>query len=302
MAYWLGFLFADGCVYGVGSTARINLNLKCTDYSHVEKFKEALQSSYRLALYTTNSSNCRATHSIYNSLLTMDLIQLGCTPQKSLTLEWPKNIPEEYVHHFVRGYFDGDGCIHFRKTENCLAVLFCGTHEFMAYLQSYIKTNVLFDSIAKGYIGDGHNVTHLRYAGVSSPLAILNWMYKDSGNSTRLERKYALYKKFSEISDLKPSPRGKEMINYIASDKYQILLQCQHQYCCPQLICGPKKRNNQLRKVVQIDKRDGSIIKVWENALTVSKELEYQNSIILKACKAEIKTAYGYVWKFEDII
>eukprot|EP01084_Bolivina_argentea_P015209 28433_1 len=116
MAYWLGFLFADGNVYKTATISRIQLELKCSDYGHVAKYKAALQSTYKLGLYkATKSPNCKARHSISSKILTTKLIQLGCIPRKSLTLEWPKNIPDEYVHHFVRGYCDGDGCIHFHK-------------------------------------------------------------------------------------------------------------------------------------------------------------------------------------------
>lgn len=48
-------------------------------------------------------------HKIYN-----DLFELGLYPNKSLTVNFPK-IPQKYLGHFIRGYFDGDGCIYFEK-------------------------------------------------------------------------------------------------------------------------------------------------------------------------------------------
>eukprot|EP01084_Bolivina_argentea_P312303 540678_1 len=91
MAYWLGFLFADGNVCKKKSkTYCVQLELKCTDYGHVSKYKTALQSTYKLGLYKTNFRSCRAAHSITNKVLAASLIQLGCIPRKSLTLEWPK--------------------------------------------------------------------------------------------------------------------------------------------------------------------------------------------------------------------
>ena len=41
------------------------------------------------------------------------LIELGCTPQKSLTLKFPDESifkSKDLIRHFIRGYFDGDGC------------------------------------------------------------------------------------------------------------------------------------------------------------------------------------------------
>lgn len=41
------------------------------------------------------------------------LVRLGCTLRKSLTLRFPTSdqVPDHLLRHFVRGYFDGDGCI-----------------------------------------------------------------------------------------------------------------------------------------------------------------------------------------------
>lgn len=38
-----------------------------------------------------------------------DLINLGCVPNKSLILKFPTFdiVPEKYMSHFIRGYFDG---------------------------------------------------------------------------------------------------------------------------------------------------------------------------------------------------
>ena len=40
------------------------------------------------------------------------LKEFGITSRKSLTIRFPKNIPSEYLGSFIRGYFDGDGCIY----------------------------------------------------------------------------------------------------------------------------------------------------------------------------------------------
>ncbi len=40
-----------------------------------------------------------------------DLCKHGCVPNKSLILEFPKTVPSDLIHHFIRGYFDGDGSV-----------------------------------------------------------------------------------------------------------------------------------------------------------------------------------------------
>jgi predicted DNA-binding protein YlxM (UPF0122 family) len=45
-----------------------------------------------------------------------DLINFGLSPQKSKTIEFP-NIPQEFVRHFIRGCWDGDGSIFFHQNK-----------------------------------------------------------------------------------------------------------------------------------------------------------------------------------------
>ena len=53
---------------------------------------------------------------INNEKIYSDLINLGLSPQKSKTIEFP-NIPQEFVRHFIRGCWDGDGSIFFQQNK-----------------------------------------------------------------------------------------------------------------------------------------------------------------------------------------
>src|SRR5690606_6778822 len=57
----------------------------------------------------------RAVAYIGNTYLCNSLISLGCGPRKSqLGMQFP-NLPKHLIHHFIRGFFDGDGCITVNK-------------------------------------------------------------------------------------------------------------------------------------------------------------------------------------------
>eukprot|EP01083_Nonionella_stella_P038672 105139_1 len=167
MAYWLGFLFADGCINDKRTTSAIHLCLKCTDYSHIKKYQKALQSTYHVGLYK-NGPSCKVSHYISDTILAEDLIALGCTPRKSLTLKWPKDMPDQFASHFARGYLDGDGCIHFSKRKGSFTVSFVGSHAFMESLQIYIKTRVLFNIKARGCLHHLKSYSQLHYDGNAS--------------------------------------------------------------------------------------------------------------------------------------
>ncbi|MDL2302602.1 LAGLIDADG family homing endonuclease, partial [Lachnospiraceae bacterium OttesenSCG-928-D06] len=120
-AYWLGFLYADGHIEPLRKgnkikAYRIEIGLSAVDKSHLELFLHDIDSNAPLTYKKTiirdkTYESCRVR--INNTNMCRDLISLGCVPQKSLTLTFPSEelLPGNYVRHFIRGYFDGDGCI-----------------------------------------------------------------------------------------------------------------------------------------------------------------------------------------------
>ena len=108
-AYWLGFLAADGSIYN----ARISLSLAMQDSKHVYRFSDAIHSNHPIIENIINSRGYKNAQPlvrlvIFSPQMAADLAQYSLVPNKTFLLRWP-NIPEEYLHHFVRGYFDGDG-------------------------------------------------------------------------------------------------------------------------------------------------------------------------------------------------
>ena len=59
-----------------------------------------------------------------------DLMALGLTPRKSLTIQWP-HVPRQYLRDFVRGCWDGDGSVSFQKWRTASASFYSGSLAFM---------------------------------------------------------------------------------------------------------------------------------------------------------------------------
>jgi hypothetical protein len=123
-AYWLGFLLADGCVHssksGATSPSNVSIALQEGDFVHLHNFLKFIESDYNVKFveqeyHGKQTKSCRA--SVYSKKMAQDLINVGCIPRKSLVLEYPKNIDEEYFPSLLSGYFDGDGCLTFSKSE-----------------------------------------------------------------------------------------------------------------------------------------------------------------------------------------
>ena len=104
--YLLGAFMTDGCIHTVKS--RQSVRYATFDSSELDwmiKLRDIISPNHTIFKE-------RTTHrlAIHNNTITDWLISKGCTPRKSLTLQYPK-IPDEYLPDFLRGCWDGDGCI-----------------------------------------------------------------------------------------------------------------------------------------------------------------------------------------------
>ena len=186
-AYWLGFLYADGCVHSNNYEISVNI----TDKEHLEKFKTAIKAfNHNITeIQDKRFQNAKTLYqfSIKDKQLHQDLIKWGCIPQKSLLINKIPNIPRDYVSHFLRGYFDGDGSLHYLRGTNNYRISFVGTEDFLNDIQKELQTNVSLQSNIAG------KVYVLQIAGRRQIERILNYLYNNSKENNRLNRKYQKY-------------------------------------------------------------------------------------------------------------
>lgn len=117
-AYWLGFIFADGCISKsdsvVSSENRITLALSVKDEQHLEAFAKAINMPTEKIRHVFPKHSYSGSEMLYlycNSIkMANDLKTLGYSPHKASHVEMP-DIHEDFIRHFIRGYFDGDGCV-----------------------------------------------------------------------------------------------------------------------------------------------------------------------------------------------
>ena len=193
-AYWLGFLYADG--YVANNKNAIELALKEEDYNHIVKFKEFMGAENKIRKKIRNMNGKEYISyavSITDAKIKNDLIRLGCYPQKTKIITFPNEnqVPSQYINDFVRGYFDGDGCISHGSTSKVTTEVL-GTEEF---LKGYIEWTGLHKNKKCGF--KHSDIKRVIYSG-PYVITILNKMYKDS--SIYLERKFKLYKKVCHLT------------------------------------------------------------------------------------------------------
>lgn len=142
-------MYADGCVLPLGKDGygqqTFKLSLQKKDEQTIIDFKEDLNSTYPIRYdYSKYNKNKNQQIQVFLEQCSQktvdDLKKLGCVESKSLILDFPTNeqVPSDFIYHFIRGYFDGDGSITYNKqSEKNFSICFTGTEKFIKKLASY---------------------------------------------------------------------------------------------------------------------------------------------------------------------
>ena len=109
-AYWLGMLYADGCVIHHDNThgGKVTLEIADIDLEHLEKFKKAL--NYDGKTYH-RKNKAMSSVTIYRNKMVDDLSAKGCVPNKTYQGWIDPQVFKGFELDFVRGFLDGDGYI-----------------------------------------------------------------------------------------------------------------------------------------------------------------------------------------------
>jgi len=202
--YFTGFVAADGNLF-VGSDyskskgirkvkrngpfdQKLEISLNEKDRALLERLRDEIvpeKPIYERA--STNSVRFTITH---RDIVRHFIDELGIMPAKSLRLTMPE-VPKEYVHHFVRGYVDGDGTWGVAKGKRTLKtgetryyyglrLRVLGTKEFLTQL------SILFDGKKRKPYCRGNFYSLETNHSTAEKFA--DWIYQDA--TIFLQRKY----------------------------------------------------------------------------------------------------------------
>lgn len=167
-AYFLGLMYADGSV-GVrksvecGNDYSFRISLQEDDKYILEKFRiEIGISKLKKQKLSKNSYPSGKNYercnmfalNVYRREFVTNLINLGVIPNKTYNELKIPNIPVYLVPHFIRGYFDGDGCIGVYKTFNTyqpICYICSKTSNLLIEIQKFLGSNI--DSYIKNRDG-----------------------------------------------------------------------------------------------------------------------------------------------------
>lgn len=194
MAYVLGFFTADGNMLKNKRGAHF-VTIEITDRDILEKIRNAIGSNHKIGIRKGNFPEKDAYRlQIGSKEIFNDLLKLGITPNKSKTIDLPL-VPNKYFSDFVRGYFDGDGCVSCgiynrkdRKSKNYLlgSRFSTGSKIFAENLLKRIREVM---NITGGFVYKKKGGFDLVLS-THDTKKLFEFMYKNSKNNLFLERKY----------------------------------------------------------------------------------------------------------------
>jgi len=206
MAYVLGFFTADGNMLQ-HKNGGCYMEFYSTDRVIIEYVKTVLKSHHKIALRDRSKLNSKWKKAyrlqVGSKVMFNDLLNLGLVPNKSLVLQMPK-VPKEFLRHFIRGYFDGDGCAHlgehWAKDRNKKRWVFnirfsSGSRDFLQGLWNALKSQ----NIKGGYLYDKNGRGYELVFSWKKGIALCKLMYDNASSDMYLNRKYEIYQKALEI-------------------------------------------------------------------------------------------------------
>ena len=182
-------MYADGNVL-IKPDSCLSVTQIEQDLDILNKLKKVLNYTNPNYVVTDSKENRKRKYCmrIYNKKLVKGIINQGCVVNKSLILTFPTHILEELMPHFIRGYFDGDGCIwcgkpHIDKNNRFIfntKFTFTGSVYFITGLQNYLIDKLEFKKTKLSDRKKQNTTLTLEYSGLNQCKKIYDFMYSNA--------------------------------------------------------------------------------------------------------------------------
>lgn len=200
-AYFLGFMLTDGSIIEDKRGNRapsVSIMLKAEDAYILEELDKQLGSDGS----SVKISNRNEAYLRYGSQeLAEGLAQYGVVPNKTFTTELPR-LPDELMPHLIRGIFDGDGTVHFRKYKSGKGIKrrlcfgFYGTYRLCEQILEYLHEKI---GLPINKITDKGTVSFVVFQRVQDIINFYHYIYDNA--TVYLVRKKEKFEEFLQDVD-----------------------------------------------------------------------------------------------------
>jgi hypothetical protein len=192
-AYVLGYLEADGYIIYDGPAVRVYFQCSDKDIGFLRMLRDITEFTGKIGISINRANNKeykKARFTITSRAWNRSKSFQELRSNKII------NIPEEMIHHYIRGYFDGDGSIYFSKQVNDYKSSFVFSSEELAV---DFKNELELQGIKVSNIHQKTNSKHCWYFQLSYRQTELlgKFMYKDS--NLYMNRKYQQFNQQQEL-------------------------------------------------------------------------------------------------------
>jgi hypothetical protein len=192
MAYVLGWIYADGSI-------KKNLQgfqITSSDLDHLANIGNMLGSDLHVSLYKgKRNKQVAGKLCIYRPAMVERLVEIGLTPAKSKTMEFPTTIPENFLGSFIRGYFEGDGYVgdnHRGRKNPGIRISFASSSKtFLEELSRILDKTI--GVTGKMYINKTTQVWTLYVLNAEMVRKMFSFMYDGTYPQNRLYRKWKVF-------------------------------------------------------------------------------------------------------------
>lgn len=293
-SYWFGFFVGDG--HNNLNNKSIEIHLHSKDINHLKKFNKALQSNSPIR-YKSSTKQESCSSIICNKHISQKLYEYGIDNNKSFTADFPDSyLEEKYWPHFIRGVFDADGSIYFKKRmKDHLDPVFAitGTIKLISRIQQILINKLDLNKTCFDSTSENGTVVTLRYQGIKDVLKIRDYLYKDA--TIYLQRKYDRFFSFEYQN------RGMELLipnsqqiitmykeglsTRVIAKKFNVNKNTLNKFLKQNNI-SPREKNETKISIIEQNKKD--VINLYQNnisSIEIGKYYGVTNAVVLKFLK-----------------
>jgi intein-encoded DNA endonuclease-like protein len=203
MAYVLGLIFTDGNLFIRKSKSGYEIGILIfaqKEKELVEKFLKLMDCDATIHFKKSKKfENITAGELYYFAIgsndLSNDLLKLGVIPNKSLTMTFPE-IPQQYLNHFIRGFFDGDGSVYIEREQYARVQLLSGSRRFIEVLNGLLVKEGFSNRRIYGGTPSSPRAYFIRYTSSEEIYKFYNYMYSNVPETIHYSRKKKVFQKY----------------------------------------------------------------------------------------------------------
>ncbi len=174
--YWWGFVYADG---NLNRERSLTVTLQLRDRKHLISLAKFLGSDRPIKDIKVQKYDATVL-SVTSQHMGRRLIELGIIAHRPHPETIDRLLPINLARHWLRGFFDGDGSIGFRRTSGQPRITFCGSLKLIRWIRSALSEGCHSKVDATIYQHKS-GLSYLEFSGRKVVARVMDYLYAEPG-------------------------------------------------------------------------------------------------------------------------